>query len=100
MKKRNPIQTWLATALVTVLLGVTVGSCVDEIDMSNRYTFTGKTVAQDLEDNESQFSHFIYILQRGGKFNLMKAYGTYTCFAPTNDAVERYLFRWRAEISL
>ena len=38
------------------------------------------------------FSDFIEILQRGGKFNLMKAYGTYTCFAPTNDAVERFLF--------
>ena len=38
------------------------------------------------------FSSFISILQRGGKYNLMRAYGTYTCFAPTNEAIDRYLF--------
>ena len=92
MSERTSIQTWLTTAFVTATLGVTVSSCVDVIDMSNRYTFTGKTVAQYLEENEETFSDFIYILKRGEKFNLMKAYGTYTCFAPTNDAVERYLF--------
>lgn len=66
-------------------------SCVDDIDTSNRFTFTGNTVASFLEEHEDMFGHFIYILKRGGKFNLMKAYGTYTCFAPTNEAVERFL---------
>ena len=92
MNKRTSLRTKLAAVIVTTLLAVTVNGCVDTIDMSNRYTFMGKTVAQFLEDHEDMFSDFIYILERGEKFNLMKAYGTYTCFAPTNEAIERYLF--------
>ena len=91
MNNRTSIRTLLA-AMLTTTLSMTVCSCVEEIDMSSRYTFVGKTVAQYLEENKETFSDFIYILKRGGKFNLMKAYGTYTCFAPTNKAIERYLF--------
>lgn len=73
------------------LLGLMQLSCVEEIDTSNRYTFTGSTVASFLSDHEDTYSDFIYILKRGGKFNLLKAYGTYTCFAPTNEAIRRFL---------
>ena len=55
-----------------------------------------------LQDNEETFSDFITILHRGNQLGLMKAYGTYTCFAPTNEAVERFLFEqdsiWRASL--
>ena len=82
-----------ALALVAAMCtGLCLTSCKEEIDTGNRYTFTGNTVASFLEEHEDIFSDFIEILRRGGKYNLMKAYGTYTCFAPTNDAVERFLF--------
>ena len=69
-----------------------LGSCREEIGKEARYTFTGHTVASFLEENEEVYSSFIEILNRGGRLSLMKAYGQYTCFAPTNDAVEQYLF--------
>lgn len=69
-----------------------LGSCKQEIGEESRYTFTGHTIASFLEENEDVYSSFIHILNKGGRLSLMKAYGQYTCFAPTNDAVARYLY--------
>ena len=66
--------------------------CREQIDEGARYTFTGHTVASFLESHDDIYSSYIEILTRGGYFSLMKAYGEYTCFAPTNDAITRYLF--------
>ena len=33
----------------------------------------------------------VEILQRSGLFGMMATYGTYTCLAPTNDAIQKYL---------
>ena len=84
------IHTKLATLLCVATLALT--SCVEQIETSTRYTFTGHTVASFLEEHEDVYSSFTYILERGGRLNLMKAYGQYTCFAPTNEAVARFLF--------
>lgn len=91
MKRKKTTYKWLTGMALTIILAITASSCVEEIDTGNRYTFTGNTVASFLEQHEDMFGDFIYILKKGGKFNLMKAYGTYTCFAPTNEAIERFL---------
>ena len=75
------IHTKLATLLCVATLALT--SCVEQIETSTRYTFTGHTVASFLEEHDDVYSSFIYILERGGRLNLMKAYGQYPCFAPT-----------------
>lgn len=79
-------------AIITATVSV-FSSCDDEIAEERRYTFTGKTVATFLEKPEfnDQYSSFVYMLKKGGRYNLMEAYGEYTCFAPTNDAVAQYL---------
>lgn len=64
--------------------------CQEQIDEGARYTFVGETVATHLQA-DPECSHFVEILTRGEVIGLMKAYGEYTCFAPTNDAVERFL---------
>ncbi|MBR5842868.1 MAG: fasciclin domain-containing protein [Bacteroidaceae bacterium] len=69
-----------------------LGSCREEIGDEARYTFTGHTVASFLEENPEVYSSFIHILDKGGRLNLMKSYGQYTCFAPTNDAIAKYLY--------
>ena len=89
--------------LFLALLGLAcLTSCVEEIDTRNRYTFMGETVGSFLEKNSELYGDFNYILDRAGLMSLLKAYGSYTCFAPTNDAVERYLFQqdsiWRASL--
>ncbi|MBO4443835.1 MAG: fasciclin domain-containing protein [Bacteroidaceae bacterium] len=89
-KRFSQIRKTIGSTILVAALMMLFG-CREEIDTSNRYTFVGNTVASFLEEHEDLYGDFIYILKRGEKWNLMKAYGTYTCFAPTNDAIERYL---------
>ncbi len=66
-------------------------SCKEEIDESNLYTFTGETIEDYLTHRDSIFSSFNYILTRIGYDKILSAYGTYTCFAPTNAAITQYI---------
>ena len=76
--------------MLLVLLCVGVSGCVEHFLEGNLYTFTGETVGTYLEQHEDVYGDFIEILNRTGYMSLLKAYGTYTCFAPTNEALERF----------
>ena len=65
-------------------------SCVKDPDESNLYTFKGKTI-YDIICAHSDLSSFRYILERADMDQLMSSYGQYTCFVPTNDAIEEYI---------
>ena len=96
--KKLTISKLLLLAMAAVF---TFSSCKEDMDQSNRYTFTGETVADYLQNREDVFSSFTYILQRANLgttsasniLALLATYGHYTCFAPTNEAVERYLIK-------
>lgn len=85
--------------VVTAILSSTLLSCSEDIDQSNRYTFTGETIADYLQNREDTYSSFTQILKQAslGKSSasnilaLMSTYGSYTCFAPTNKAIEEFL---------
>lgn len=87
-------------AFTLCLSGAVMQGCSDDIDESNRYTFTGETVVDFLENRSETFSDFIYILNRavigressGSVKHLLSTYGSYTCFAPTNEAIQRHLY--------
>ena len=68
-----------------------LNSCTEDIDESNLYTFTGETIEGFLTSHNEQFSSFNYILGRIGYDKILSAYGTYTCFAPRNEAVTAYI---------
>lgn len=102
MKKsfgRN-LKAW-ALAALTVFSGASFIACDDEVDMENRYTFKGELISTYLTNNADRFSNFIYILEKakigrdasksGSVLKTLSTYGAYTCFAPTNEAVEAYL---------
>src|SRR6476469_7151212 len=44
-----------------------------------------------LQNNPSQFSEWAKIVDKSGYAGFLTAYGSYTMFAPTNDAVRLYL---------
>ncbi|MBQ9636615.1 MAG: fasciclin domain-containing protein [Prevotella sp.] len=71
------------------LLGF-VSSCSDEPDSSNFYTFKGQMMSEYLKGHE-EFSDFAAIVERAGMMDLLATYGAYTCFPPTNDAVDAFL---------
>ena len=91
--KTNSIKKYIAQGLLccgaAVALGIT--SCKEDIDESNLYTFTGETIEDYLANRSERFSSFNYILSRIGYDKILSAYGTYTCFAPDNDAIAHYL---------
>ena len=85
------LATTLAGAALLVLHSSLCVSCKEDIDESNLYTFTGETIEDYLTNRSEQFSSFNYILSRIGYDKILSAYGTYTCFAPGNEAVAEYI---------
>ena len=74
--------------LYAILLFV---ACTDEIDKSNRFTFTGETMADYLLNRSEKYSHFTSLLRKAELFSLLQTYGQYTLFLPDNEAVEKYV---------
>ena len=66
-------------------------ACTDDIDKSNRFTFTGETMADFLLNRSDKYSHFITMLERANLLGLLSTYGQYTLFLPDNEAVEKYV---------
>ncbi len=89
MKKYNFIYNVKALLMMAVGLFV-FNACDNEPDGDDLYTSTGKTI-NDYIMEDAELSSFEYILQRIGMDKNLSAWGTYTCFAPTNDGVTAYL---------
>lgn len=101
MKKTfGNMKAWVFASL-TIFLGTAFVSCVDDVPQENRFTFKGELISTYLENNADRFSNFITILEKakigkktsGSVLKTLSTYGSYTCFAPTNEAVEAYLQR-------
>ncbi len=82
----------IARKSIALLSVCIIAACAEQVDEGARYTFTGDTVASYLEKNEDTFSSFIEVAKRGRRFSVLAAYGQYTCFAPTNEAFDRFLY--------
>ncbi|MBO4672798.1 MAG: fasciclin domain-containing protein [Bacteroidaceae bacterium] len=89
MKTKNIYKTLVVLSLAIASQGFQ--SCSDEPDSSNYYTFTGEMVSDYLDNRPELYSEFTQILHRSGLYGMMATYGTYTCLAPTNQAIESYL---------
>ena len=100
MKLFNNIKKYCGAALlIGAAAAVTLNSCSEKIDESDLYTFTGEMMIDHFENNPETFSSYLTIL---GKVHpskrssstmkeLLAARGHYTCFAPTNEAIQFYL---------
>ena len=73
-----------------VCLCFCIGACSDEPDAEHFYTYKGQMMSEYLLSN-AQFSQYAAIVERAGMMKLLSAYGTYTCFAPTNEAIMAFL---------
>ena len=81
----------LAVALIALAaIQTLVVSCSDEPDRENYYTTTSHYASSFLQQNE-RYSLFVQILDRAQLLGMLGTYGSYTVFAPTNDAVNTYL---------
>ena len=74
--------------LSVVLSFLAVLSCDDYV--IEEFTSDDTLIGQYIEQDEN-YSEFLKMLETTGYISFLKAYGTYTCMAPTNDAVNKYL---------
>ena len=77
--------------LCILAIALSIVACTDNIDKSNRYTFTGETVADFMLNRSEKYSHMISLMKRAGLFGLLRTYGQYTLFLPDNAAVENFV---------
>ena len=54
-------------------------------------TSEDELIGQFVENNPENFSYFLEMLEYSGNLSFLNAYGTYTVFLPTNDAIKQYL---------
>lgn len=78
----------LYLALLTMTLSMV--SCVRDPEGDSLYTFTGETVESFLA-KDSDLASFNYIVTRAGLDRMMSSYGQYTCYAPGNAGVAKYI---------
>ncbi len=80
-----------ASLLFALALPVVLVSCYDDdLPPESLYTYQNDMMSDYLKKN-SRFSEFAKIVEKAGRMDLLSTYGTYTCFAPTNEAVAEYL---------
>lgn len=96
MKILKHFCTTLALGVLGIF-GLTMQSCSDDIPAESYYTFKGEMMSDFLKSHED-YSKFAEIVtrsthsQRGiNLMDLISCYGQFTCFAPTNEAVDEYL---------
>lgn len=98
---KSNLLTNIKSAALLTMAGLATGfitGCTEDIDQSNRYTFTGETITDYLE-NRPEYSKFCEILDKaqigrsssGSLLKTLTTYGSYTCFAPVNSAIDEYL---------
>lgn len=90
-----------ALFIPAALLGIMVSlqSCKEEIDTSARYVFTDVTIQSYLEAHLDKYGEYVNLLKstrvssmsETTVMQLLSARGNYTCFAPTNEAIQLYL---------
>lgn len=88
-KARKAVRTGCGMGLMA-LTALFAGCYDDGVEGDSYYVFMGQTVG-DYLDADARYSDFSTILERAGMKGLMYAYGEYTCFAPTNEAVADYV---------
>lgn len=82
---------------VTGMMALSLGSCSDDIPADSYYSYRGQLMSDYLQTNDN-YSQFTAIINRAARsqrgvniMDLLATYGKYTCFAPTNAAVNAYL---------
>ena len=88
-------------ALVVALTGLVAAACTEDIDTSARFTLKQYTVLSFLTDGPQaeNFTEYVRLLKKvpvssrseSSVAQLLSARGKYTCFAPSNEAIQDYL---------
>ncbi len=80
-------------ALLLMALGFLwgVASCNDPLEGKTYKTSDELMMDEFMSNPDNQLTDFLKIVDKANYRGMLHAYGTYTCFAPTNEAVQSYL---------
>ena len=92
---------------ILLISAVFIQACQENVDTSARYVFKYETIMSYMEKHEA-YAEYVEILKQvpvsylstSTVGQLMTARGNYTVFAPTNEAIQKYLEDLAAEDSL
>ncbi len=79
----------LAVCAVATML-ISISSCKDGMDGKTFLTSDEIMIDEYIEKEDPTMSTFLNIVDKVGFRGMIHAYGTYTCFIPTNDAIDEY----------
>ena len=76
-----------------------VVGCSEQVDVSSRYVFKEETLISYMEKHADAYSEYLDVLKntpiseisQSSIYQMLTARGNYTVFAPTNDAIQKYL---------
>jgi uncharacterized surface protein with fasciclin (FAS1) repeats len=77
----------LAIVIIVILVGLSQCKKINIVTSTTDDT----NLVSYLEKYPDTYSEFVKVLEKSGTSAYMNAYGTYTLFAPTNDAIKNYL---------
>lgn len=94
--KKKSMRTVLGICIA--VLGLVAVSCSDSVDESNLYVFSGESVTGFVECHPELSKYMVLLskarsgVNRGSTMNhMLESRGNYTCFIPTNDAVQQFV---------
>ncbi|MDD4990998.1 MAG: fasciclin domain-containing protein [Paludibacter sp.] len=94
MKKNvieNQIKKLFCFLLLTLSFIFSLTSCYNSDDVKgNIYTANEKNLGQYLKADSAEYSEFSKLLDTTEVLGVLNSYGTYTCFAPDNNAMRNY----------
>jgi len=87
----NTLRFSILKKIGVLFLLITLGyGCDGEIPNESYVTFTGEMVYSYLQKKPETYSEFIKVIDKAGLKGMLSAYGTYSCLAPNNAAMELY----------
>ena len=90
MKSMKLYIKLMLAAFVAMYVQLSFVSCDDDPGADSYYTSKAEYAADFLKNRE-KFSEFTQIVQRSHMLDLLGTWGSYTVFAPTNEAIDKYL---------
>ena len=95
--KKKYYNWWLG--VVFLALNSLFIACTEEVDTTSRYVFKENTILDYLKKHPDTYSQYVQLLyqvsmspiSQTSVAQILSARGNFTCFAPTNDAVQTYL---------
>lgn len=92
MKTNHISSRLLRLAAMAAVVVTAMTACVDsDYDDTNYYTATNRTAAQLISDSPDRYSQFQALLEKANYYSLLSTYGTFTVFAPDNNAFNKWL---------